>query len=256
MLQTTIDQILALDDLRPSPYVNELFERLVTLIVGSPENNEVFPVALQARVRGVASASEGEMETYWAQRIIEAADPEMELARFPYTRNYALLVSREIGLVEASGRPLERDQRLLMIGSGPLPMTALEFARQRGMSVDHVDISASAIEVCRATSGRLGMRGDYIVADGRMVTLQKEYDVILVAGLAGETLEDKQAIIDRVLPSLKSDGRLLIRSASGLRSLLYPAVRARDFKNVELLSEYHPADEVINSVFIYKKELS
>ncbi len=254
MLQTTINQVLALDDLRPSSQVNELFERLVALIVNSSETSDNFPPALQARVRGVASASEAALEMHWAERIIMAVNPAAELARFPYTCNYALLVGREIGLVEASGRPLQRGQRLLMIGSGSLPMTALEFASQRGMVVDHVDISASAIEACRTTSECLGVSGDYIVADGRTVTLEREYDVILVAGLAGETIEEKQAIIDQVLPSLKSNGRLLVRSASGLRSLLYPAVRATDFTNIELLSEYHPTDEVINSVFIYKKE--
>ena len=81
------------------------------------------------------------------------------------------------------------------------------------------------------------------------------YDVIYVAGLAGETVEDKQQIIDNVLPSLRAGGRLLLRSARGSRGLLYPAFVARDMRGVRVLEEYHPADEVINSVFIYERSL-
>ena len=94
------------------------------------------------------------------------------------------------------------------------------------------------------------------LADGRSVDLANlAYDVIYVAGLAGETVEDKQQIIDNVLPSLRAGCRLLLRSARGSRGLLYPAFAARDMRGVRVLEEHHPTDEVINSVFIYERSL-
>ena len=47
---------------------------------------------------------------------------------------------------------------------------------------------------------------------------------------------------------------MVIRSARGSRGLLYPAFAASEIAHVVLREEYHPTDEVINSVFVYRKE--
>ena len=45
--------------------------------------------------------------------------------------------------------------------------------------------------------------GKYLVADGAAVALpDNAYDVIYVAGLAGDSVEIKQQIIDNILPAL------------------------------------------------------
>ena len=96
--------------------------------------------------------------------------------------------------------------------------------------------------------------GKFVTGLGQSVALDEgQYDVIYVAGLAGETLAEKQAIVDRVLPALKPDGRLLARGAYGARTLLYPGFDADALENVQLMEKYHPTDKVINSVFVYKQ---
>ena len=255
MLQNSIEQVLAIDDYRPSAVVNELFSRLVEGVVQAPDQM-TFTDETMRNVQRAASAAETELELYWARKIQCAEDPRAVLEQFPYTDNYAELVRREIDLVEKSGMPLVPRARLLIIGSGPLPLSALEYVRQRGLVVDHVDISTRAVVLCRSVSGLLGIQGETLLGDGQTVHLEASYDAILIAGLAGESLADKQSIIDHILPSLRNDGRLIVRSAAGARRLLYPAIEARDLTGVQLLEEYHPDDEVINSVFVYKKELS
>ena len=97
------------------------------------------------------------------------------------------------------------------------------------------------------------MPGVFFHRPGQSVALDKgQYDAIYVAGLAGETLAEKQAIVDHVRPALKPDGRLLARGAYGARTLLYPGFDAHAFEGVQLMEEYHPTDGVINSVFVYK----
>lgn len=252
MLEKSIERVLALTDLQPSSDVNAAFTDLVASVVATPgcikQSEHVC-----GQVRQTAAAAETELELAWARRIQAADKPLETVTFFPYVDNYTELVRREIECVETSGKLLVGG-RILIIGSGPLPLSAYEYARQRGAVVDHVDISARAVALCRDVSRALGIPGESLLGDGRTVTLDESYDAVLIAGLAGETLADKQAIIDHIIPALAVDGRIIVRSAQGSRALLYPAIEAAGLRNVTLLSEYHPDDEVINSVFIYKKE--
>lgn len=252
MLLTTIKEIESLDDLRPSPNVNSLFTQLVNEVVAEP-NTELDDTTCR-NVRRIASAAETEMELYWAQKIAASFRPTKALEGFPYIDNYQELVRREIALIEKSGLKLNDASRVLMVGTGPLPLTGFEFMAQRHVQLDHVDISLSALALCSLVGNRLGIACEHILGDGVSVALANKYDVVVIAALAGETVDHKQAIIDNILPSLKAGGRVLLRSAYGTRALLYPAIRADAFSRVTLLEEYHPNDHIINSVFIYKKE--
>lgn len=252
MLQKTIETVLSLDDLRPSDTVNSAFSALVSAVIHDTKTK--VDTAVCRQVQAVSSEAESYMEAYWARRVIAAQDPKTELSQFPYVNNYAELVRREIRLVEATGLRLGHTSRVCMIGAGPLPMTGLEFMKQRQVRIDHVDISAQALALCSLVGGRLGLRCGHIGGAGADVVLEaREYDLVLVAGLAGSTIAEKQAIVDNVLPALKPGGRLLLRSAAGSRRLLYPAFPAKVLRRVHLLSEYHPNDDVINSVFVYEK---
>ncbi|RKV91427.1 MAG: hypothetical protein D8G53_15530, partial [Candidatus Saccharimonas sp.] len=48
-------------------------------------------------------------------------------------------------------------------------------------------------------------------------------------------------------------GRLIVRGAHGAKMLLYPAFAPDSLRRVQLLVEYNPDDEIINSVYVYKK---
>lgn len=45
----------------------------------------------------------------------------------------------------------------------------------------------------------------------------------------------------------------MLRSAHGARAFLYPVVEPCDLRGFEVLSVFHPTDEVINSVVIARK---
>lgn len=251
MLQTTIQAIESLNDLRPSPHVNSLFTQLVNEVVAEPSAQ--INVKTRKNVRRIAAAAETEMELYWAQKIIASPNPTEAMQSFPYLHNYRELVRREITLVEKSGLILTKNSRVLMIGTGPLPLTSLELLAQRNVQVDHVDVSLPALALCSLVGSRLGLTCGHILGDGASVALNNAYDLVLIAALAGETTKQKQAIINNALPALVDDGRILLRSAYGTRTLLYPGIPAHAFNNVKLLEEYHPEDDIINSVFVYKR---
>ncbi len=123
-----------------------------------------------------------------------------------------------------------------------------------GAHVTHIDMSAAAIDHATRLAQALNWFCDAVLADGRDSGLPADtFDVIYVAGLAGQTLAEKQEIVDAVRPALRRNGRLVLRSAHGARELLYPAFAAEAITGVRLLQEYHPTDEVINSVFVYER---
>lgn len=253
-IQLAIKAVLDLQSLTPGPEVNIVMTQLVNSVVyGSKDALNAVSPSVQRRVRGLSAEAETEMEKFWATRIVESASPHAMLQTFPYVDNYVELTQRELRLAAEAGLELGPASRVLIIGSGPLPLSALEIHRQSGASIDHVDVSEEAIELCERINNIFSIESECYCEAGEGVLLTRKYDLILVAALAGGTLEEKQLIIDNILPFLKDDGRIIVRSARGLRELLYPAIEAAKLQGLRLFKEYHPDDHIINSVLVYGK---
>jgi len=250
-LEVSVSTVLELDGYQPSVRVNQAFSDLVGSIIAmkmAPHNESD---ERRDALRRVCSLAEGEMESYWARQIADSRHPQKTLESFPYIDNYRELVARELQCVEVTGLDIATIDTALVIGSGPLPLTALGLYEQ-GIHVDHIDSSPDAIQLCQGVMRALGASGDCIVGNGEEATLAKDYDLVLIAALAGENQAQKQAILTNVLPHLVSEtGRIIVRSAKGARELLYPVLDPHGFGGVQLMHEYHPDDYVINSVLVY-----
>ena len=254
-MDIAIKTVMNLHDFAPSPDVNAAFSGLVAAVVQATKlpnwcNDEVC-----REVQRRCSLSESEMEMYWSRRITSSACPQQELEKFWYIDNYRELVRREVGLLGGSGLVLSEDSRAAMIGSGPLPLTAWCLWHQTGAAVDLVDVAPAALAQSRELARAIAWPvGECFLADGAAVALpDNAYDVIYVAGLAGDSVEVKQQIIDNILPALQPGGRIIVRGAHGAKTLLYPAFDPNSLQRVQLLVEYNPDDDIINSVYVYKK---
>lgn len=250
-LQLAMKQTLKLRRLRPSTKVNRTLSDLVHQVTKGNEAD--LAGANQSHIQKVrrrASRAESYMEAYWARRIVRSQNPREALKTFPYLTNYELLTKRELEYVHQSGLSSDQIKSALIIGSGPLPLTAYELARQASCQVDQVDASRAAARIGSNVSRALGLRTTYMTGLGQSIALKDTYDLILVAALAGETTAAKQAIIDNILPSLRPGGRIIVRSAHGARSILYPIVG--NLQHIRLLQTHHPEDEIINSILIYE----
>lgn len=249
-----IERVLSLPQLTPSEEVNAAFTKLVDTVVAHGKEPLLCDEDICHQVQRRCAAAEGELERHWSGRITEADNPWAELGEFPYYENYKELTRREIGLLGRTGlRLCGCSSEVAMIGSGPLPLTGWWLHQLTGARITHVDASDEAIELSCGLAAVLNWPCKFVTGLGQSVVLDEgRYDAIYVAGLAGETLAEKQAIVDHVRPALKPDGRLIARGAYGARTLLYPGFDAHAFEGVRLMEEYHPTDEVINSVFVYK----
>ncbi len=252
-LDPIISDVLDLHDLAPSDHVNAVMGSLVGGVVNGALTLDELEVTTIHRVRDISSRAESELETFWARLITEAVDPLTALQAFPYLNNYTELISRELSILEKAGLVLDTHSSILVIGSGPLPLSAYELFRQTGANVDQVDSMQNAVSLGNAVCGVLNMPTMYHHATGESVMVAKQYDLVLIAALAGDTPKVKQEIIDNVLPNIANAGRVIVRSAKGNRTLLYPAIGAKDIVGLRLLNEYHPNDYIINSVLVYGK---
>ncbi len=257
-LVSTLDDLLDQPSLEPGIVVDALFNRLVTAVlsVPEPEADTVLaalpPSRSPARFRSVASAGEHALERAWAHRIARAADPAATFARFPYRENYRLLMEMELAAVRRQGTV---PRHVLLLGSGPLPLTALCLADQ-GIAVHCVDHDAEAIRLSSAVFGRLGAVGvTFEHAEAASAMPPQPVDVVLLAGLVGDDDTAKAAVLDAAVTHLGPDGLVLARSARGLRTLLYPQVGPEALAGLTVVAEANPeidapGTDVINSAIL------
>lgn len=130
-----------------------------------------------------------------------------------YLARYEHLAAAEIELAGIS-----EGDRALFIGSGPLPITAIEYCWQTGCTADCVDIDRDAVTISTEIVERLGLRERMrcLHGPGQSCDVSK-YDVVLVGVLA----QPKQAILENLDTHAKSGCRILCRTTYGLRQLIY-----------------------------------
>lgn len=248
-----VNEIISLKDFSPSPSTNELFSNLVSAVIKNPYLDNYIKNDIE-KIRDKCEKAEFELEKYWAKRIAKSLNPKLELGNFPYLENYRELTKREIDLITSSGFYINKNTRCLFVGSGPLPLSIFEVAYQVNCKTYGLDLDQEAIELSQKTSEKLGIDINFIHSNAEIFHTKDKFDLIFIAALAGKTIDQKQAITDNLLKYLNQNGRLIMRSARNSRRLLYPDFNIDDIKNLKPVIEYHPEDEIINSVFIYKKE--
>ncbi|OIV95931.1 hypothetical protein TanjilG_27035 [Lupinus angustifolius] len=84
----------------------------------------------------------------------------------------------------------------------------------------------------------------------------KEYEVVFLAELVGMNTKEKQKVMNHLAKYMADGAILVLRSAKGARAFLYPVLNPSNIKGFEVLSVFHPTDEVINSVIITRKHLN
>ncbi|GGR48292.1 nicotianamine synthase [Nocardioides luteus] len=257
-LVSTLDDLLAQQSLEPGIVVDALFNRLVTAVLSVPAPAaEAVLAALPsshppAAFRSVASTGEHALERVWAERIARSPDPAVTFAGFPYRENYRLLVEMELQAVRRQGT---EPRQVLLLGSGPLPLTALCLA-DLGVAVHCVDHDADAIRLSSSAFGRLGVGGiTFEHAEAADARPPGPVDVVLLAGLVGADDAAKAAVLARAVTHLAPGGLVLARSARGLRTLLYPQVGPAALAGLTVLAEADPevdapGTDVINSAIL------
>ncbi|KAH8675914.1 Nicotianamine synthase [Xylariales sp. PMI_506] len=281
--------LVNLPDLHPGEIQDKTLGRLVGLCsqIHDAETTQLILSGLKERkilpsLRSMCSEAEGCLESYWAQHIADAKGPSEALIRlreFPYCGNYEDLARLELAALGAATR--EPLSRVCFIGSGPLPLTSLyvlqalrgDQARARAAEdgarpadtqapivVLNIDRDGAACSLSALVAERLGdwaegMQfecADAVAAASATADLIG-FQVVYLAALVGVTQREKEAIVLQLAKRMRRGALLVIRSAWGLRTILYPEVEImteRLLEALDIVTVVHPYGEIVNSVII------
>lgn len=255
--------ISKLESLKPSKQVNSLFTHLVKLCTPpSSIDIKTLPQEVQEMRESLivlCGRAEGLLELEFATFFAKIPQPLNNLNLFPYYGNYVKLANLEYRILDENG--VVQPKKVAFVGSGPMPLTSIVMAKNHLKSThfDNFDIDEAANDVARqivSSDIEFEKRMKFVTCDIMQVKEKLgEYDCIFLAALVGMSKEDKVKIIKHIRKYMKDGGVLLVRSAKGARAFLYPVVEKHDLLDFELLSVFHPTNEVINSVVLVRKPL-
>jgi nicotianamine synthase len=255
--------------LEPSGPVDRIFAGLVDLcapgvdgagaVLADTVLADTRVAAVAPRLRALCADGEYRLELAWARRVAAARDAESTVSAFPYWENYRALTALELHTA-AGLRTDPVPARICVLGSGPLPLTALLTARELGRPVDAVDVDPEATALAGDVLRRLP-GGELVrphLADAQDFPGVAEADLVVLAALVGPDPARKHAVIASVAERMRPGAVLLVRSAYGLRTLLYPPVGPADLAaagagRLRLLAEVHPLHEVVNSLVVAQR---
>ncbi|GJZ23222.1 nicotianamine synthase, S-adenosyl-L-methionine-dependent methyltransferase [Tanacetum coccineum] len=259
------EQLSKLETLKPSKDVDNLFTQLVhACIPHSSINIATLPPNIQeirSKLIRLCGEAEGLLEAHFSTILGSFKNPLHHLNIFPYYSNYLKLGRLEYDILNKhySTTTQKTPKRVAFVGSGPLPFTSIVLASYhlKDTTFHNYDIDSMANSMASrlvSADHDLSKRMVFHTADIMDVTDDlKNYDVIFLAALVGMNIEDKNKVIQHLAKYMAPGAILMLRSAHGARAFLYPVVDPNALHGFDVLSIFHPDDDVINSVVISRK---
>ncbi|KAK7379178.1 hypothetical protein VNO80_04631 [Phaseolus coccineus] len=255
------EQISSLESLKPCKNVDMLFTQLVlTCIPPSPidvTNLNESVQEIRSHLIKLCGEAEGHLETHYSTLLASYDNPIENLDIFPYYSNYLKLGLLEFTILTQHCTHVPT--KIAFVGSGPLPLTSIVLASNHLPSTTFHNYDMDSL----ANSNAMRLVSSHPDLSNRMLfhttdildvsNALKEYEVVYLAALVGMDKEGKNRIIDHLAKHMNPGAFLMLRSAHGARAFLYPVVDPCDLRGFEVLSVFHPTDEVINSVVIARK---
>jgi nicotianamine synthase len=242
--------------LQPNSTVNSLF----TDLVASVQRHDAMHYqdiihqydlhCLAEDTQCLCSAGEYALELYWSEKIIHAKHPRAALEQFPYFDNYQQLVALESQTIKSVVQP----EKILFIGSGPLPLTAILLAQNYSWYIDCMDRDTSAYNYGTAVSQALAVPNlNFTCVDVHRYQDLAQYQVIVLGALVGVTSHEKEKILNHIYSQVQAGTRVLVRSSHGLRELLYPSIDTSRLQDWHIEKIIHPKNDLINSLIVLCK---
>jgi nicotianamine synthase len=213
-------------------------------VLNNPEIIEIFP-----GLRRLCAEAEGYLESHWADIIIGTENQFQDedkgksfslafqllannavskrLMDFPYSNNYVDLTRLELAAIHSvDPTPI---RKIAFIGSGPLPLTSLQLLQMCPSIIEilNIDHNCTAISQSSRLCERLGSKGEgmhFLCAEAGSCDLM-DFDVVYLAALVGSTQVEKEELLKAVVGKMGEGAILVIRSAHGLRRVLYAVCR-------------------------------
>ncbi|KAJ0960772.1 hypothetical protein J5N97_001331 [Dioscorea zingiberensis] len=256
------EEISGLSCLKPSMEVNQLFTELVLACL-PPSSIDVNKLSndvqeKRSKLIELCGEAEGLLESHYSTILGTFENPIEHLSIFPYYQNYIKLSLLEYTMLarHAAAPP----SRVAFIGSGPLPLTSIVLAmcHLRNTSFVNYDLDSDANELAKCLiAGDRDLSARMVTRTANILSVThelREFDIVFLAALVGMDREEKVRVLAHLENYMAPGALLILRSVHGARAFLYPIIDpCRDLHGFELLSVYHPMDEVVNTVIVARK---
>lgn len=248
------DALSSHQDLTPREEINNLFSSLVDIVISTPKDLSAQLLStpeiqtIQQDLLSICSKGEYELELAYAKKIRESHVPYETLAEFPYIENYKNLTAMEVEHLQ----PHTSDaHRILFIGGGPLPLSAILMAQIHNIQVDILDKDEAACSASKDVLQALGLEDRIRVIHGDISHTKTldTYTAIILAALVGESQQEKDEILQHIVEHTHKGTLLILRSVQDLGKLLYPEVILNN-DNITVVDFVHPIEDVINPILI------
>lgn len=153
------------------------------------------------------------LEFEFAIKLLEG---RVSLKDYPLYRRFKRLTKKEIDLASISDL-----DRVLFIGSGPFPISAILMAEKTGVQIDCIDSDPDAVEKSRHVLEKTGLEEQVkVFLDDGISGNTINYPVIIIALLA----QPKERILGNIWRHAPQDARVICRTSEGTRSIFYKGI--------------------------------
>lgn len=230
------------------PLLVKHFDRLVQICLDrKAQAASVLPFLsseIRAELPSLCAPIECEMEKECARSYLGSDKPLDELLDH---MDYADLIDFEVSSCRAQGYQL---QHICFIGSGSLPLSAIYFAKRHHIKLTLVDQDQEALDLSERILAYFGIEAKLICADADHFIPPVECDTVFLAALVGTKSADKARIIRNLHHKMSPHQILLLRTAQGIRSLLYTEISEEDVAPFCVQHVFHPPAEALNSLYL------
>jgi len=243
-------KIISLKSLKPSKSTNQTFASLVSFVLDHQNTVSLNKKQIN-KLQTICSKAEYELERYWVKRILRSKDSAEELEKFPYIDNYRKLTQME--WYSLLSYTTHKSHNVLFAGGGPLPLTAIILAQKYIGKVTVIDTDKHACELATKLINKIGLdkKINVINADAEGFANYADFNVVMVAALAGVEDDTKKKILEKIKSDSKTNTHILARSSWGLREILYRPIDKDLYKLFNPIVEVRPQNDVVNSVVIF-----
>ena len=138
-------------------------------------------------------------------------------------RNDALNISDYINALSGTVREeveefrIDHTSKVLFVGSGAFPLSALMIAKETGAEVMCLDIDAEAIDLGREAAASSGLQSQVHFSGNHVKELEflKQATHVLIASL----VKDKWELVNDLKDRINEDVKIVLRYGNGLKSL-------------------------------------
>jgi nicotianamine synthase len=186
---------------------------------------------IRGRLRELYEACVYQLEKDWAAQLIDGRLSPAQIAGYSKYERYRVRACLEYFLIATFAGSFPT--KLLFVGCGPLPLTAVILAGKFNVSCDFVDKSTEALDLARDVTKSCLPNAQFSHADVLDFTCLSDYDAIIVAGSVCND-EVQKGVLAKHLSNNMSEGQcLVLRLPYLLDNLLVSDVQRSELTNCQ-----------------------